>query len=84
MINAKEAAMTIENPSAADVRTLKVGATIRINGRTKYTVTAQMPYSVCIEGARGGWANLVPSTCEKAVQLTTISKRDWIRTLEVL
>lgn len=74
----------IENPTEADVRSLTEGQRVRVNGRTIYTVSGVLPYSVCITGPRGGWANLVPSTCGEAVQITTISKRDWIRTLEVL
>lgn len=76
--------MTIENPSEADVRALKPGVTIRINGRTKYSVNGVLPYSISLTGARGGWANLVPSTDGAAVQLTTLNKRDWIKSLEVL
>lgn len=76
--------MKIENPTEADVRALTEGQRVRINGRTTYTVNGVLPYSISITGPRGGWANLVPSTCGGAVQVTTISKRDWIRQMEVL
>lgn len=76
--------MTIENPSAADIRNLSEGDTIKVNGR-KFTVTYPAVCFVGITGTRGGQATLIPSTCEKATQITTVSgQRDWIKTLEVL
>lgn len=77
--------MTIEKPSAADLAQLTKGSKIKVNGR-RYTVEGDLPATggTYLTGVRGGWANLVPSTCGKAVQLTTLSSRDWIRTLEIL
>ena len=76
--------MTITRPNEADAVALIEGAVYKINGR-KYTVgpvDSAGGGARYMTGARGGWANLVPSTCGKAVQVTTISSRHWVETIE--
>ncbi len=74
----------MERPSAEDVKTLEVGKTYKVNGR-KYTINnIGETGDAWLTGARGGWANLVPSVCGKSVQVTTLHSRDWVRSIEAV
>ena len=74
----------LTNPTHSDIQALAKGDRIKVNGRQVYTVCDSYPNFISIRGARGGWANLVPSTSGLRVEVTTLHARTWIDTLEVL
>lgn len=70
-------------PTADDIKTIKIGASLKIDGK-RFKVTGQYDKFTTLIGPRGGWANLVPSTDGGRVQLTrhTSDARTWVETIE--
>jgi hypothetical protein len=70
-------------PTAADIKSLAVGADIKVDGK-RFKVTGQYDHFTGLEGPRGGWAALVPSKDGGRVQLTrhTSDARYWVDTIE--
>lgn len=75
----------MNKPTGSDIEALEAGTAVRVDGK-RFLVTGQYGSFTTLSGPRGGWANLVPSTDGKRVQLTrhTSNARVWVNTLEIV